>query len=109
MSDSSKATSSSDKKSNNWKPDSTIKAITTILTEIIEENINDESCLNLIEKQKKSAFCSRKPPSISIEAYIERIIKYTHLEEPSLVIALIYIDRICEGNDLLLTHCNIHR
>lgn len=84
------------------------KSITTILSEIIEENM-DNSKHKLREAQKNTSFFSKKIPSISIQAYFERILKYTKMEGSTLVIVLIYIDRLCENNDFLLTSNNIHR
>ena len=108
MSDASKTTTNSEC-SDSWKSIKTIKAVAEILSEIIQENKNDESSLKTIIAQRKLAFNSKKPPTISIVNYIERIIKYAHIEESTLVTSLIFIDRVCEINDLLLTEFNVHR
>ena len=47
--------------------------------------------------------------SISPKKYIDRIAKYTEVEESTLIIALIYIDRICKNKGVKLTKNNIHR
>ena len=85
-----------------------INSITAILKEIIDENM-DSSKLNLRELQKNTSFFSKKIPSISIQSYFERILKYTKMEESTLVVVLIYIDKLCESNNFLLTDNNIHR
>ena len=40
---------------------------------------------------------------------MERIKKYTNLEESTFIIALIYLDRFCELMEVKLTRFNIHR
>ena len=59
--------------------------------------------------KKKSIFNSKKPPPIALDDYLDRIIKYTKLEESTLLIALLYIDRFCELSDLKLSEFNVHR
>jgi len=54
-------------------------------------------------------FNSKKAPPISLLDYLDRIIKYTKLEESTLLIALLYIDRFCELSDLKLSELNVHR
>lgn len=65
------------------------------------------------EKEKLSkygqSFVCKKAPSISIEAYLERICKYTQIEESTLVLCLIYIDRFCDISKFSLSENNIHR
>lgn len=80
-----------------------------ILQEIVEENKNQKISKDVLEKQKKLSFHSKNPASIALVGYVERILKYTHIEESTLVIALIYIDRLCEKQNLILTDTNIHR
>lgn len=108
MSDSSKNTSCSGN-AELYQSQKIIKALAQILTEIIEENKYEEMTFEFKERQKKFAFTAKKPPSICIQSYIERILKYTHLEDSSLVIALILIDRACEISDIVLNECNVHR
>ena len=86
-----------------------IRTIAELLTEIINEKKNLMINRAIIEKQKKICFYSSIPSIISIQSYIERLCKFTHCEECSLIIALIYIDRICEKINLILTKKNIHR
>lgn len=84
------------------------EAIAKLLNEIIEDNNN------LVEPNKTSqglllTFTYKKPPSISLEAYMQRILKYTKLEYSTLILSLIYLDRICEKNNIIMTKYNIHR
>lgn len=86
-----------------------IKTIANIITEIVEENKNLDISRDCLEKQKRLSFFSKIPASVNVSKYIDRIIKYTHLEESTFILSLIYIDRICEYNDILLNEQNIHR
>jgi hypothetical protein len=79
-----------------------------MLTEISRENMTGERD-DLIEEQRELSFYSHNIPSISVKAYLERIMKYTKMEETTLVIVLIYIDKLCETSNFLLTDSNIHR
>lgn len=85
-----------------------IKSINCILSEIINENM-DSSKAKLREEQKNTSFYSRKVPSISVVSYIERILKYTKMEDATLIVMLIYIDKLCESSSFLLTENTIHR
>jgi hypothetical protein len=106
---SSKSRRSIRKENDLWKSKHLIKSITNILNEIIEENENDEELEEIIFKQSRFCFNSTRPPVILIENYIERILKYTKCEESTLILSLIYIDKICQSNNLLLTNFNTHR
>lgn len=79
-----------------------------ILSEVINENssfILNSTPLN----QSKYHFHSKTQAKISIKSYLERILRFTHCEESSLIMALIYIDKLCEVNNFILTYANIHR
>lgn len=80
-----------------------------ILQEILEENKGQKQPKEIIERQKKMSFHSKTPASVSLPEYIERILKYSHIEESTLIIALIYIDRLCDRQNVILSDNNIHR
>ena len=85
-------------------------AIKTILKLIVEENVsNPKIQAEYIDKQKRLSFFSKNTASITIAGYMDRIIKNVRLEESTLIIALIYIDRVCEYNNIYLLDSNIHR
>merc|ERR1712151_1484941 len=48
-------------------------------------------------------------PSISVLNYLERIHKYASCSTECFVLALIYIDRMIQRNNFLLTELNVHR
>lgn len=85
-----------------------VKSINSILDEIVNENM-DKSKAKIRESQKNNSFYAKKIPSIPVISYIERILKYSKMEEATLIVMLIYIDRLCENNNFLLTENNIHR
>lgn len=88
--------------------DELIKSINSILSEIIAENM-DSSKSKQREEQKGCSFFSKKIPSISIQSYLERIMKYTKMEEATLIVVLIFVDKLCESSSFLLTENTIHR
>ena len=83
-------------------------SISTILEELLIQNSKLSYYKKKIYEQSKMVFSSHKKPKISILDYINRIIKYTYVEKSSLIVSLIYLDRICQ-NDILITDYNIHR
>lgn len=91
------------------KNKSLVLNLSRIIPDIVTENMKTKDNIPLIEKQKRFFFHSELQTRISVLSYLERILKFTHCEESTLVIGLIYIDRICEINNLLLTPNNIHR
>lgn len=86
-----------------------VRSIAHILTEIISDNKKKKFPNELRELQKKYSFYSHSPASICVAGYLDRLLKLTHIEESTMIIALILIDRICEYNDLILTESNTHR
>ena len=83
--------------------------ITFLLFSIIKDN-EDKDFSNQYKIQKKNSFYSSIPASITIGKYIERIIRYTNIEDSTLILAMIYIDRICQYNEtILLIEKNVHR
>ena len=76
-----------------------LKSISSLLQEITEET----------QESKKTIFSSKTVTGISIENFLDRLIKYTKLESSTLILTLINIDRICEINSLQITKFNVHR
>jgi hypothetical protein len=86
-----------------------IQAISMILTMVLEENKNFKNYREILIKQNKLIFTAKSVPKISIFDYLVRILKYTFIERNTLIISLIYIDRLCELSKITLTYYNIHR
>ena len=86
-----------------------LKSISSTLSTILEEN-NKKSNLNEINlKQSKMCFSAKFIPSISIYEYLKRIQNYSLIEKNTLILSLIYIDRLCKLGKVTLTYYNIHR
>lgn len=92
-----------------YKSKKTVQTVSHILTEIVYDNKYQKISKALFESQKKLSFYSKCTASVNLSDYLDRLLKYTHIEESTLIIALIYIDRVCEANDLILCESNIHR
>ena len=86
-----------------------INAISETLNLILEQNKSLEDYKEIIKQQSKMAFSANSIPEISIKDYLIRIQTYSNIEKSTLIISLIYIDRICENSNLNLTYFNIHR
>jgi hypothetical protein len=86
-----------------------IKAISQTLETILEENKKNPNYKEIVKNQKKMPFSSESIPGISIEDYLIRIQTYANMEKNTLIVSLIFIDRLCKIADLTLTYYNIHR
>ena len=86
-----------------------IKAISQTLETILEENKNNPNYKEIVKNQKKMCFSSDSIPGISIEDYLIRIQTYSNIEKNTLIVSLIFIDRLCKIANLTLTYYNIHR
>ena len=103
------------------KPISSTKAITNfivynspdiicakILLKILSENQKSKNYLMKINLNQDGHFTYKMKPGISLIDYLRRILKYVKIEYSTLIIAMIYIDRICEKK-VFLNEFNIHR
>jgi len=81
-----------------------LKIISETLNSIIEENNKSKK-----KKNDHSPFDHNHAPKISLFDYLLRIQKYSEVEDSTLIIALIYIDRICKKKGIVLSKYNIHR
>lgn len=88
---------------------SLIKAISQTLTSIVENNKKMANYKEIVKKQSKMYFSANLVPDISIEKYLERIQTYSNMEKSTLILSLIYIDKLCHNCDVTLTYYNIHR
>ena len=86
-----------------------IKSISQTLDTILEDNKKKPNYKEIVKKQSKMAFSANLIPSISIEDYLLRIQEYSNIEKSTLIISLIFIDKLCHTADVTLTHYNIHR
>ena len=86
-----------------------IKSISQTLNSIVEDSKKMSNYKDIVKKQSKIVFSANLIPNISIKDYLERIQMYTNIEKSTLIISLIYIDRLCHKNHFTLTYYNIHR
>ena len=78
-----------------------LKEIDNTLTQIISEKNNS--------KNQNDIFSHGRVPKIPLFDYLLRIQKYTRIDNSTIIMALIYIDRVCIRKGLTLTNYNIHR
>ena len=76
-----------------------------LLIDICEESSKDKDTNNKLIKP----FLSKKIPSISIEKYLVRLVSHSKMEISTLILILIYIDKICKNNKFRLNYFNIHK
>ena len=83
-----------------------INAIVSNLKDIIKENKkNNKSKLIL----KDNIFYLEDLPPISLEKFIQHLVKYTQMDISTLILAVIYMDEFCEKFKYILTLNNIYR
>jgi len=92
-----------------YKNNQLLTTIGKILADVLEDNKKMKTAAETLEQHRRLSFHSNVAASLSITAYIQRIAKYTHCEESTLISALILIDRMCEMNNFYLMEQNIHR
>ena len=79
-----------------------------ILLHILSENKKSKDYLKKINSNQEGHFTFKMKPGISLLDYLRRILKYLKIEYSTLIIAMIYIDRICKEK-VFLNEYNIHR
>lgn len=87
---------------------SVINTIAQILEDILKENVDNE-VNDVMSLESMQSFYVKKPPSKPVNEYLQRIIKYTKPEPSSVIISLVYIDKLCEMTNVTLSSNNIHR
>ena len=87
---------------------SVIQHISSVLNDFITKNEteNDEKNSSFYDD---SIFVCKNIPDISIENYLNRVQKYTKLENSTLIIALIYTDRVLGNKNIKLSKHNIFK
>lgn len=76
--------------------------IARILEQIVSANEN--------KSHKKTIFDSKKVPGITVPNYLQRIVKHGRLSFETLVICIIYLDRLNEADEeLFINKYNVHK
>jgi len=76
--------------------------VSEILTEISSQNSN-------VEYNPDDPFSTKSPSKVTLQYFFGRIKKYTKIEKSTLIIILIYADRMCTTSGIILNPHNIHR
>ena len=80
-----------------------VQVLSCVLSRLVESN--DAAA----DPGPVTKFHALRPPSISILDYCARIHKYASCSPECFVLALVYIDRLIQRNNILLTGLNVHR
>ena len=83
----------------------TIEIISDLLNNICEENKDKSEIIN----ENVIPFMTKNIPSMSIKDYLLRLSQFTKMSESTIIIILIYIDRISNINNFRLTYKNIYK
>ena len=84
-------------------------AIVRVLAAVLDRLVCANSPLARTEPNQVTKFHALKAPGIGIQQYLERIHKYASCSSQCFIMALIYIDRLIQRNNFLLTELNVHR
>ena len=76
--------------------------VSDILTEISNQNLN-------VEYNPDDPFSTQAPSKVTLQYFFGRIKKYSQIEKSTLIIILIYADRMCTTSGIILNPHNIHR
>ena len=82
----------------------TIKLFSELLTEICEQSKNNTSKSIYIK-----SFMTKNIPSISLKNYIKRLFLNAKMNESTIILILIYIDKICSMNNITISYYNIYK
>lgn len=83
--------------------------LTDEIANLIEEIITKNKEFITKKAPLSRVFEGKKTTSVTVSRYVTRLVKYFANEPSSLVICLIYMDRICEITEMKLTLENFHR
>lgn len=86
-------------------PLKTIEIISDLLNNICEENKDKSENIN----KNIKPFMTKNIPSMPIKNYLIRLCQFTKINESTIILILIYIDRICNINKFTLTYRNIYK
>lgn len=84
------------------------RAVCQVLAMVLERLVDASS--NFVQDDTQvTKFHALRAPAIGICQYLERINKYASCSSECFVLALIYIDRLIQRNNFVLTELNVHR
>lgn len=80
-----------------------VEVLASVLVRLVSSNAHVPSDANVTK------FHALKAPAISVHQYLERIHKYASCSTECFILALIYIDRLIQRNNFILSDLNVHR
>ena len=83
--------------------------ISISLLNLITSNKLKKNYKEILKKQKSMLFSLKQLPKISVGDFIYRIVYYAKIEDATLISGVIYLDRFCKKQKIVLTEYNIHR
>uniref|UniRef100_A0A7S1GM66 Cyclin n=1 Tax=Cyclophora tenuis TaxID=216820 RepID=A0A7S1GM66_CYCTE len=83
--------------------------VVRVLSAVLERLVSANTTISLSDPGQVTKFHALKAPGIGILQYLERIHKYASCSNECFILALIYIDRLIQRNNFLLTELNVHR
>lgn len=83
--------------------------IVRVLAAVLERLVATNESISIADPGKVTKFHAMKAPGISIQSYLERVHRYASCSNECFILALIYIDRLIQRNNFLLTELNVHR
>jgi len=86
---------------------SVVAVLAAVLDRLVERN-SQTSNYNNGTSPEVTKFHALKAPGISIQQYLERIHKYASCSTECFILALIYIDRLIQTNNFILSELNVH-
>jgi hypothetical protein len=86
-----------------------LQSITKILLKIISNNSALPNYKKILEEQMQFPYSTLVTPGISLYEYLYRIKYYSEVEDNTLIISLMYIDRLCKLGKIVLIENNLHR
>ena len=92
-------------KTEKYVPMKMIEIISDLLNNICEENKVKSDNIN----KNIKPFMTESIPSLSIKDYLTRLSQFTKINESTIILILIYIDRIGKINKFILTYRNIYK
>ena len=92
-------------KTEEYVPMKMIEIISDLLNNICEENKVKSDSIN----KNIKPFMTESIPSLSIKDYLTRLSQFTKINESTIILILIYIDRIGKINKFILTYRNIYK
>lgn len=85
------------------------EAISDILERVIATNKLSPSYQEKVISQSHMVFSSWTEPKITLSDYLERITFYSKCEENTVILSLIFIDKLVNLSSLVITSFNVHR